>query len=370
MMQKRLPGAARERITVGEDIRGADINALIHLICHMPENLVGLELGTYRGESLVTLLQSCSNIKLLHSCDNYEPFEDCFTTPYTGEPDYIVDKIDQEYNEMFAGLNKPSCDITIAMLDELVEKEKKAKQNLEELKEKKEENLKHIIKPEPINFNTSTETIEKFEQELLYLEKKSFDLKADFAIKKKQAEQIRDDFKYKINRIPEIKASAHREAKQIKNLISEKEHIESQKCPTCLQKWMGNSAKDKIKNIISTIDSKKQKILELKPSIEEEAALIKKLAYIEKAIKDVEESSPYKKLDDLISEKKHDILVARTNNQSKITKLENEHLKKMAEYNSSISKIKEDWDKKIKQAEYNCFNIFAEYKEKNGKLNL
>ena len=102
MMQKRLPGAARERITVGEDIRGADINALIHLICHMPENLVGLELGTYRGESLVTLLQSCSNIKLLHSCDNYEPFEDCFTTPYTGEPDYIVDKIDQEYNEMFA----------------------------------------------------------------------------------------------------------------------------------------------------------------------------------------------------------------------------------------------------------------------------
>ena len=93
MMQKRLPGAARERITVGEDIRGADINALIHLICHMPENLVGLELGTYRGESLVTLLQSCSNIKLLHSCDNYEPFEDLngdgiWTEPYCEDTNF------------------------------------------------------------------------------------------------------------------------------------------------------------------------------------------------------------------------------------------------------------------------------------------
>lgn len=275
-----------------------------------------------------------------------------------------------EYNEMLAGLDKPCCSITIEMLDELVEKEKKAKQNVKELKEKREENLKDIIKPEPINADISTEAIEKFEQELLFLEKKSFDLKADFAIKKNQAEQIRDDFKYKINRIPEIKASAHREAKQIKDLIGEKEHIKSQKCPTCLQKWIGNSAEDKIKNITLTIDNKKQKILELKPAIEEEGVLIKKLAYIEKAIKDAEESNPYKKIDDLISEKKHDLLMAKANNQSKITELENEHLKKMAEYNSSISKIKEGWDEKIKQAEYDCFNIFAEYKEKNGELNL
>ena len=40
------------------------------------ENLIGLELGVFRAESFLTILQNCPNVKKLYGVDNWEPYTD------------------------------------------------------------------------------------------------------------------------------------------------------------------------------------------------------------------------------------------------------------------------------------------------------
>jgi hypothetical protein len=101
MMLFRDPKDVRIKINVETDISNPDVKSLIHVINLLGKDLVGLELGTYRGESFVTLLQCCPNIKKLHGCDTYKEFGDYFQIPYDpNTPRYINDKIDQEFNEL------------------------------------------------------------------------------------------------------------------------------------------------------------------------------------------------------------------------------------------------------------------------------
>ena len=53
-----------------------DVRALIPVIATHGENLVGAEIGVWKGDSFLTLLQNCPNIKTLHGVDCYEPYED------------------------------------------------------------------------------------------------------------------------------------------------------------------------------------------------------------------------------------------------------------------------------------------------------
>ena len=54
----------------------ASVRALIPLIATHGENLVGAEIGVWKGDSFLTLLQNCPNIKTLHGVDFYEPYDD------------------------------------------------------------------------------------------------------------------------------------------------------------------------------------------------------------------------------------------------------------------------------------------------------
>ena len=76
----------------------ADVRSLIHTINLLGEDIVGLELGVETGNSFMTLLHNCENIKTLHGVDNYKPYADCLKEPYTGDPGYVVDKKQQELN--------------------------------------------------------------------------------------------------------------------------------------------------------------------------------------------------------------------------------------------------------------------------------
>ena len=88
-------------LNIKEQVPNPDIKSIIHLINLHGKNLVGMELGTHRGESFLHLLQCCPNIKTLHGCDHYEAFTDYITTPYpTGAPAYSVDQQTQDWNEM------------------------------------------------------------------------------------------------------------------------------------------------------------------------------------------------------------------------------------------------------------------------------
>lgn len=57
---------------------GSDIGPIIQCISIQGENLVGLELGVYKADSFMTILENCSNIKTLYGVDSYKPYYDVF----------------------------------------------------------------------------------------------------------------------------------------------------------------------------------------------------------------------------------------------------------------------------------------------------
>ena len=52
------------------------VRSLIPVIALHGDNLVGAEIGVWKGDSFLTLLQNCPNIKTLHGVDCYEPYDD------------------------------------------------------------------------------------------------------------------------------------------------------------------------------------------------------------------------------------------------------------------------------------------------------
>jgi|TARA_R100000084_G_C4645519_1_gene146489 predicted O-methyltransferase YrrM len=77
----------------------SDVQHLIHAINTIGDNLVGLELGVFRGESSMTILHNCS-IKKLYLIDHWKPYYDFIKAVPDGRPSKIVNQIEAELNEL------------------------------------------------------------------------------------------------------------------------------------------------------------------------------------------------------------------------------------------------------------------------------
>lgn len=82
----------------------SDIKSIIHAINllykgpdEMPNGLVGAEIGVFKGDSFLTILQNCPNVTTLHGVDSYKPYADFLKVNYDGSPAYIVDEKQIEY---------------------------------------------------------------------------------------------------------------------------------------------------------------------------------------------------------------------------------------------------------------------------------
>jgi len=76
--------------------RQSDIQSLIHTINLLGDDLVGVELGVFEGQSFCTMLQNCPNIKTLYGVDSYLPYEDYIKDDYDGAPKYFRDEKEME----------------------------------------------------------------------------------------------------------------------------------------------------------------------------------------------------------------------------------------------------------------------------------
>ena len=83
-----------------KDVTKADVSFLIQAINVLGENLIGCELGTFRGESSMTILDNCS-LEKLYLIDNWKPYVDFLKIEPDGRPCYEVNQIDCEINEFF-----------------------------------------------------------------------------------------------------------------------------------------------------------------------------------------------------------------------------------------------------------------------------
>ena len=79
----------------------SDVTNLILAINTLGKDLVGLELGVFQAQSLMTILHNCS-IKKLYGVDHWKGYSDYLSPIPTGRPMYSVSPEDSEYNKIIA----------------------------------------------------------------------------------------------------------------------------------------------------------------------------------------------------------------------------------------------------------------------------
>ena len=79
----------------------SDISALILAINTMGNNLIGLELGVCTGDSFMTILHNCNNVKKLYGVDSWKPYYDFIKPVPDGKPEYFVNEKQSELHRFF-----------------------------------------------------------------------------------------------------------------------------------------------------------------------------------------------------------------------------------------------------------------------------
>lgn len=87
---------------VPEFYSNSDIKSLVHTINLLGDDLVGVELGVFRAQSLCTVLHNCPNVKLLHGVDFYLPHVDFLKVVYDGNPAHVFYEKDTDLNKSIA----------------------------------------------------------------------------------------------------------------------------------------------------------------------------------------------------------------------------------------------------------------------------
>ena len=79
-----------------------DFASIVHLIAQEGNDLIGCELGIGLGDSYVTLLNQCRNIKTLIGIDFWQPYSDFLLSGDSNNPDYTNTQEQVEYHERIA----------------------------------------------------------------------------------------------------------------------------------------------------------------------------------------------------------------------------------------------------------------------------
>ena len=83
----------------------ADVSLLIPLVNSLGDGITGLELGVLRGDSFLTLLHNCPNIKKLYGIDSWKPYTDYLKPEPDSKPAYSVNEQESELNRFLTFSN-------------------------------------------------------------------------------------------------------------------------------------------------------------------------------------------------------------------------------------------------------------------------
>ena len=96
------------------DTKNVNAQSLVHLInLTQPSKCIGVELGVGYGQSILTLLQQCPNIKQIYGIDTFSPYYDYHKDDYDDTPvNYLDEKqshlcgLMAKHNIKFSGVEK------------------------------------------------------------------------------------------------------------------------------------------------------------------------------------------------------------------------------------------------------------------------
>ena len=77
-----------------------DAQFLIPILNILGDNLIGIELGVGQGQSTLSMVANCGNIKKLYAIDNFLPYQDKLKNPYNNQAVRKVSKADIEFDKL------------------------------------------------------------------------------------------------------------------------------------------------------------------------------------------------------------------------------------------------------------------------------
>jgi DNA repair exonuclease SbcCD ATPase subunit len=134
----------------------------------------------------------------------------------------------------------------------------------------------------------------------------------------------------------------------INSLMTSKQHIEEQSCPTCKQTWIGDSAAGELTNLEAKIKNLIDQALALKTKIDQENVINATISVLQTELAAL--TTPDTSAFDLkIAEFEKSLLDEQTAKRNLEQTIENEYLKKYSEYKESYNKIATKNDLEIQQ---------------------
>lgn len=184
----------------------------------------------------------------------------------------------------------------------------------------------------------------------------------------KNASEAYQAVEKKINEIPFHKSKMNTLIEDMKVQMEQKKHIQDNKCPTCTQTWVGDTAETKIASIDSKIAELKTLILEKKGFVDEEADLLAKRDKVKEIQVKIEKEHNLDDINKKIDDLKHIIVTLKTEDKNKESVVENEYLKELDKYNKVVSVAKEFHDTLIKEVDEKIAFFDKEHSTKKSTL--
>lgn len=213
--------------------------------------------------------------------------------------------------------------------------------SIEGLSQKEETMISKLKKPAKEEISTDNSKLLELQNELKAL-KESLDKKQAEA--KNALSAKRESLSEAKNKLQEAFLAKDRVldiSKQIKENKANLEHLESSKCPTCLQDWLDESRESKISKIKDENNKLKLKALEQKKIMDSENSLKSELSSIEEEIVSLEKNQDFSSLESEIENKNEEMLEEKNNLKNQEQVVENKYLKQKSEYDESLNKIKD-----------------------------
>lgn len=248
----------------------------------------------------------------------------------------------EEFEELQEFEKEPKCEVSKEDIESLKKELSDCEQELSKANTEKSKELEALESKRPVKPESTVKENPKIKEiDDLLVAKKEEKQKVllNHLNKKKQIQEAADKVKSQLSEIPHAKQKIERKASEMKKLMAEKQHIEEQKCPTCKQKWAGDSASTKVSEINETLSKLKSEIIEHKAIVDNEPSLKSNLERVTKILQSMEDQSGVEELDTEISKLNEQLITLKAEQSNALSKIENEYLKKLNDFNVEVKSV-------------------------------
>jgi len=186
--------------------------------------------------------------------------------------------------------------------------------------------------------------------------------------KKGKVQEAADGIKHKLGQIPYARMKVEELAETMKEKMAEKAHIEENSCPTCKQKWVGETAIQRVTDIVDSLSALKTEILQNKAVMDTEPALKEDLERVNAILTKLDSESGTAAFDGKITELKEKIIKLKASRESAKTEVENKYLKELNKYNEQIRATNESFDLTVNPKKEYIVNLQKELDKKNQEF--